>query len=770
MKINQFNHRTASAMIALTAILIITPICSAVNSKTVTHSSASAFLKGETENTVIGSRGTISLAAQATDIDLGDLLKDAWIVNAIVKDSKGNIYIATSPNGDIIKYADGKAEKIYPATADKDADKDAEKKSTDDSKDADADDAEESADPNNTVADPNDTDVEPFLNLHIFAIAIDSAGRLIAGVSGDKCELIRFDNGNVETIFTSEEVSYILEITVDKAGNIFLGTGPNGQIYRLDPNGKHPKLVYDSTDNNILALAIDSNNFIYAGSDKRGIVYKIHPFDQSATVLYDSSQDEITDLTIDDKGNIYATATSAKSVGRQTRSAGISTGDKPGRPDTKKASKSKKTSDTKLEVANTGKSQSQSSSNPPQQSARGDMPKSASHIYRIDPRGFVTNVFNDKVVFFNMLMKDGQIILGTGNKAELVTINTQTEQKTIAYEDETASQITALAFDGDDILIGTSNPAKLVTLSDKFQTEGTYTSDLVDAGQPARWGKLQIDAELPEGCKILLAARSGNVDEPNDPTFSDWTEDTPVIDATQLECPIGRYCQYRLTLSTDDNKKTPLIDRIAVPHVIDNLAPKVTAVRTSRSKDSKQPATKQISFSAVDANRDTLSYKIEFRKISNTRWILLKDKLTQTKFDWKTNTVEDGRYEVRITVDDARSNTTSTALTSSRISDQIIVDNTPPAVDSHTVTVKGTTATLKLTLKDALSVVGNLSYTVNSNEDWKSTIPDDLIYDTTKEEFTIIIEDLEPGENVIAIRFNDDVKNTKYKSYEAKVE
>jgi len=800
MKMNHLNHRTASAITAIAAILLITSICPAVNSKTTTHSTASAFLKGETENTVIGSRGTISLAAEAADIDLADLLKDAWIVNAITKDSKGNIYIATSPNGVIIKYADGKAEKIYPIDTDQDNDKNAgenhnqdtdehadentdehSEKNTDEDIDEHGDEAdnetdnsdgEQNADPNEakTNAKSKDEDVEPFLNLHVFAMAIDSKGRLIAGVSGDKCELIRFEDGKVETIFTSEEVSYILEITVDKAGNIFLGTGPNGQIYRLAPDGNFPKLVYDSTDNNILALAIDSNNFIYAGADKRGVVYKIHPFDQSATVLYDSSQDEITDLIIDDKGNIYATATSAKSVGSQTRSAGISTGDKPGRPDTKNGSKSKKSSATKLKVANTEKTQSRSPSQPPQQSARGNMPKSASHIYKIDPRGFVTNVFNDNAVFFNMLMKDGQIVLGTGNKAELLTINLETEQKTIAYEDKTAAQITALAFDDGDILIGTSNPAKLVKLSDKFQTEGTYASDLVDAGQPARWGKLQIDAELPEGCEILLAARSGNVKEPNDPTFSDWTEDTPVTDATQLECPIGRYCQYRLTLSTDDTKNTPLVSRVAVPHVVDNLAPKVTSVRAARSKDPKQPATIQINFIAIDANKDNLTYEIEFRKMGNTRWILLKDKLTKPKFDWKSNTVEDGRYEVRVTADDARSNTTATALTGSRISETIIVDNTPPAVESYNVEVKGTTATLKLKLKDELSVIGNLSYTVNSNEDWVSTIPDDLIYDTTEEEFTITIENLEPGENVIAVRFSDDLKNTKYKSYEAKVE
>jgi hypothetical protein len=131
MKINHLNHRTALAITAMAAILLITSICPAVNSKTTTHSTASAFLKGETENTVIGSRGTISLAAEAADIDLGDLLKDAWIVNAITKDSKGNIYIATSPNGVIIKYADGKAEKIYPIDTDNDTDKKTETKADD---------------------------------------------------------------------------------------------------------------------------------------------------------------------------------------------------------------------------------------------------------------------------------------------------------------------------------------------------------------------------------------------------------------------------------------------------------------------------------------------------------------------------------------------------------------------------------------------------------------------------------------------------------------
>lgn len=764
MKITHLNDTTASkftTLIALSTILLVSAICPAVTSKTTTHSTASAFLKGETENTIIGSRGTISLAAQASEIDLGGLLKDAWIVNAIVKDADGNIYIATSPNGDIIKYtADGKAEKIYPVDTNTDADKDIKEDSF-----------------TKPDTDPNKADIEPFLNLHVFAIAIDDKGRLLAGISGEKCELIRFSGDKIETIFTSEDVNYILEITLDKTGNIFLGTGPNGQIYRLSSDGKHSTLVYDSQDDNILSLAIDTNNFIYAGSDKRGLVYKIHPFDESAVVLYDSPQDEITDLIIDDEGNVLATATSATSVGSQARSIGISAGDKLGRPDTDEGtdsgagtdsdSNSQESNIEELNIANTEKSDSKSTPEMPQQTERGAMPKSASHIYKIDTRGFVTNVFNDNAVFFNMLLEDNKIVLGTGNKAELFIINTKTEQKTIAYEDETASQITALAADGGRILIGTSNPAKLVSLSDDYQAEGTYISKPVDAGQPARWGKLQIDAELPKGCKILLAARSGNVEEPNDPTFSDWTEDTEITDATQLDCPIGRYCQYRLTFKTEDTKETPVLSRVAVPHVVDNIAPRVTMVKVSRSKDLKKAATKQITFVAIDTNSDKLVYLIEFRKTGRTGWIELKDKLTSPKFEWNTKTVEDGRYEVRVTADDIRSNTTTTALTGTRVSDIIVVDNTAPVVESETITTKGATATLKLSLKDALSVIGNLSYTVNSNEDWMSTLPNDLIYDTTQEDFTIVIEDLEAGENVIAVKFTDEAKNIKYKSYEA---
>ena len=105
--------------------------------------------------------------------------------------------------------------------------------------------------------------------------------------------------------------------------------------------------------------------------------------------------------------------------------------------------------------------------------------------------------------------------------------------------------------------------------------EGTYQSDLIDAGQPAKWGKLQIDADIPRGCKVLVASRSGNVKDVNDPTFSEWTELVEVTEPVQLRCPVGRFCQYKLVLETQDGQKTPLIREIAVASTVPNLAPKV---------------------------------------------------------------------------------------------------------------------------------------------------------------------------------------------------
>jgi hypothetical protein len=49
-------------------------------------------------------------------------------------------------------------------------------------------------------------------------------------------------------------------------------------------------------------------------------------------------------------------------------------------------------------------------------------------------------------------------------------------------------------------------------------------------------------------------------------------------------------------------------------------------------------------------------------------------------------------------------------------------------------------------------------------------VPDDLVYDTTSENFTILTEKLTLGQHVIALRLADDVGNTTYKTFDITIE
>jgi outer membrane protein assembly factor BamB len=743
------NGRFALVIAALLC-LALSSASLAVSSKIIRHASSSDLLKGKTENIVVGSRGTIQLGS-AWDA-LVEEFEDVWSVNSIVV-SGGTVYVGTSPNGCIYKYSLGKLTKIYPEeTNEKPAVKEVKEHTN-----------------ANEPGDANEVDVEEHLsNEHIFAMATDMSGRLLAGISGDKCRLCRFKADKCRVIFELNEEKYIFAIAIDAGGNIYLGTGPQGRIYRLDPLGKKSQLVYDSLDKNILSLAIGQDGFVYAGSDSRGLVYKINPRTKTATVLYDSDQPEITALLFTKDGDFHAAATSAKIVEAQTKFAALLP--LSGRPE----SKSPKTPGTtegglKLKIANIKEGTGDKAVKRPTPIRKPPKPGQASFIYEINKDGFVTDIFSEAAVFFCLAEQDRKLLIGTGNSAQLFTVEPDTEQQTIIYEDEQASQITAIAVWRDIVYLGTANPAKLIKLGSGFAPEGTYTSDLIDAGQPAKWGKLQIEADIPQGCSVQVASRSGNVKDVNDPTFSSWTRPVKMTGPVQLQCPLGRFCQYKIVLQSEDGLLSPLIREIAVAGSVPNLAPKVELVDVSAVAAPGKQGTFKISYKVKDDNSDKLIYKIDFKKIGRKNWIELKDKLETDSFEWDGKTVEDGRYEVRVTASDERSNTTTTKLSGTRISEPVIVDNTAPVIKKHSIEQSAKSVTLKLQISDEFSAIGELNYTVDSNAEWISTIPDDLVYDTTDEDFTIVIEEPEAGEHIIAVRTSDSVGNTAYKTFEINI-
>ncbi len=302
-------------------------------------------------------------------------------------------------------------------------------------------------------------------------------------------------------------------------------------------------------------------------------------------------------------------------------------------------------------------------------------------------------------MLFCLAKKEQTIFVGTGNDGQLFAVEPAEEQQKILYKNEQASQITAVAISGRDTYIGTANPAKLIKLGERFSSEGSYISKLVDGSQPAQWGKLQVDADIPEDCSVWAACRSGNVKDINSPTFSAWTKAVELKDPIELDCPVARFCQYKLILKSNDGKKSPLVREIAVAYTVPNLPPKVESLNVSRMDTPNRPGILKISYKARDENKDKLIYRIDFRKAGRQEWIKIKDEIEQENFEWEGRTVEDGRYEIRLAASDERSNTPETKLADSRISDPVVVDNTGPVIGNVDIKIDDSkkTATMKLT-------------------------------------------------------------------------
>ena len=721
-------------------------VCEAVTSKVTRHSSGQDFLKGEVNDVVIGSRGTIQLGRRAEA--LVKQFEGVWSINSIVV--RGDkVYIGTSPNGGVYAFKAGKLKKIYSAPLAR-------------------------GPQNRDGNEPNDTNAveseRHLANEHIFAMQPDVSGRLLVGISGRRCALYRLEAGEMKVLFEPNDANYIFAITTDLAGDIYLGTGPQGKIYRLDSLGKKPQLLIDTPDKNILSLTQGPDGFIYAGSDTRGLVYRIDPRTRDARVLYDSDQQEITALLFSG-GDLYAAATTAEAVRAEMRFA--EQAPPPGKPEQQPDEEEPPQGDSgdgiKLQIANTKES---SGEQPPERKsppARPPRPARASYLYKITKEGFVTDIFSETAVLFCLAQSGRELLVGTGNDAQLFCVDPNSEEQSIIYEDKHASQITAASARGDDIYIGTANPAKLIKLGNVFSSEGTYTSDLVDAGQPAKWGKLQIEAEIPRDCKVLVACRSGNVKDVNDPSFSKWTALQEVTGPVQLDCPAGRFCQYKLVLHGSD-KASPVVREVAVATTVPNLAPRVESISVARVEGGGKSGVFKIGYDVKDDNSDKLIYKIDFRKVGRAGWIEIEDAVETGSFEWDGRTVEDGRYEIRVTANDERSNTPDTKMTGSRVSDAVVVDNTGPVVKSHTIEKAGKTVTLKMNVDDELSAIGKVEYTVDSDANWMGVVPDDLVYDTTSEDFTILADKLAAGQHVIALRLADDVGNTTYKTFDINIE
>lgn len=750
----------------LLAIAITTTTAAmAVKTNYWTDSQSTQFKAGKTENVVISNFNQITLGSATTELLSGRT--DTSLIFDIKVRTDGAILAATGSEGRILIYRNGKWEIFYQAD-------------------------------------------QPY----VFSLEIDKSGKIYAGTGGSVGKVIELSANGSEskTIFTNEKVQYIWKLGLLSDGRVAAATGPNGKLFLIDKTGS--KEIFSCKQKNLQAMAVGKDDTIYVGTDSDAIIYKIeqHNGEFVSRAIYDAKEKEISVLEIDSQGNLYA----ATASGIQGKDQAKSYLTKPkGTPvSTSQAASTSSAPATTQDAPDTvvdGQEKSTPAAPPMPPMMMPGMPMMPGMngggpsegpgpmgqnnvVYRIDKMGFVTEIFRDKVDINSMVLDQGNLYLGTGPEGWLFKVNPSTEEVVLLLKTETKN-INAIEFDADgSMLLGTATPAKVVRMETKPAMKGTFTSKVFDAGQISHWGMIDATPANVEsaGCCGTIQTRSSVIANPDDPGWSAWSSVSDIKTPSHINSPAGRYFQYRITFETQ-NGTPAIINKVQISYMQDNRAPQVSevSVNTGQSGTSgpetsgggnegssegpsmppvMQPggkkANKQFRFTwkAGDPNGDQIRYNVLLRRIPSPYWVELQKDFSATLMTWDSQSVPDGRYELKVIASDRLDNPVGMELSGARVSDAFIVDNTPPAIHDLkcSLTPEGHVL-IEANLVDELSEISGAWVTVNASKDWQYLAPADELYDSKTERLETILPIPEKDKPImITIKVDDRAGNTGF--------
>jgi outer membrane protein assembly factor BamB len=244
----------------------------------------------------------------------------------------------------------------------------------------------------------------------------------------------------------------------------------------------------------------------------------------------------------------------------------------------------------------------------------------------------------------------------------------------------------------------------------------------------------------------------------------------PVIDAVALQDP-GVRAQSVTNIQTSQQPNVNLRQPQAPNPTGITVAQNSNPLRFEQPPQGfAQKGYMSVLWTAHDDNEDELRFSVYFRGENETSWKPLKDKLDQKFYSWDTTAMPDGAYYLKIVASDAPSNPPALALTTERESDRFVVDNTPPVIEGLSVASQRIqsgaqdpeTLIVKFTARDSTSAIERAQYSLDG-ADWVIVTPQNGISDAPEEHYEFSIT-LPPGtapgtEHSVAVRAFDHFDN-----------
>jgi hypothetical protein len=147
---------------------------------------------------------------------------------------------------------------------------------------------------------------------------------------------------------------------------------------------------------------------------------------------------------------------------------------------------------------------------------------------------------------------------------------------------------------------------------------------------------------------------------------------------------------------------------------------------------------------AHDDNDDQLVYALYYRGDGETRWLLLKDNLTDKFYSFDASLLPDGGYTFKVVASDAPSHSPGEELTSEKESTRVEIDTTAPRIENLTAATDGDKIHVSFRAVDGFSVIKRAEFSIDAN-DWQYVEPTDQISDSKTENYDFRIT--VPGQN-----------------------
>lgn len=667
----------------------------------------------------------------------------------------------------------------------------------------------------------------------VTAIAIDSKDNVYAAtMPGGKIFQISKDGEKKE--YANVNSGYVWDMKFGKDGALYCVTGLPGGAFKIEGENKVMPL-YISRESHFLSMFLDGKGGLYAGTSPEGLVVRVDIKEAEKTSggmpaalinsaakdkAGDGGKDNITKLLEELENGADAQAAAASDAAGKTDEVEAPViNDKRVKVildlDEDEAYRLLPMDDGSFLVA---ANRLQTPPNPQDQKGAGKpmrnepisfpagMAASAANgqflaparLYRVEPDGRNSMILQipDPYILSLLKVDSDNILVGTGNEGRLYAMNVKEDTATLQSIE--ANQILAFAGNGPTLRIATGNPAKVFSPDSARVEKGSFTSGINDATTSATYGNLSVLADVPEGASLSFSTRTGNTSDPEDGTWSGWSDPSDKYPFKVKSAP-GRFIQFKADMTPSKKGDSPALSEARIYYITENQAPEIDSFNVlPKPQDRPKPqqqngggapppvppqgvpgpqqqpsqdnnmvvgsiiASDEILFrwNASDPDSDALLATVEYRALPSSNWIIIEKDYSKTELRWNTDSTPDGHYEARLTVSDRDSNTVARALSDNMISEPFVVDHNRPVITASVTDYAKDAATVKAVIKDATSIVSSVEYSTN-NKDWRMAFPDDLIFDSLEESVTIKATP-EKGETAetLLIRATDFVGNT----------